>query len=179
MILVDGMFILEYFLRQSNPHLNDPMIEEWMPPILKFDLVLLENQLPFFVLEMLYMQAFLDRLMLSPLSLRYLAFEFFECYNFQRKELQYLNVKIEHFTDLVRLFYLSEQLSNRRSRGAKLPYSVTQLHEAGVKFKGVEYDREKRCYRGHRDFLDIRFDLKNGVLEIPCIMLNDEKMRLI
>ena len=27
--------------------------------------------------------------------------------------------------------------------------------------------------------LDIRFDLNNGVLEIPCIKLNDEKIRLI
>ena len=35
-------------------------------------------------------------------------------------------------------------------------------------------------YGGHyRHFLDIRFDLKNGVLEIPCIELNNEKIRLI
>ena len=60
MFLVDGMFILEYFLRQFNPCLfrnNPKMIVDWMPPILKFDLVLLEIQLPFFVLEMLFKQA--------------------------------------------------------------------------------------------------------------------------
>ena len=81
MILVDGMFILKYFLRQSNPFLfrNDPkMIAEWMHPILKVDLVLLENQLPLFVLEMLFEQAnFLAELELKSLSLRELAFEFF------------------------------------------------------------------------------------------------------
>ncbi|KAK7814799.1 hypothetical protein CFP56_002490, partial [Quercus suber] len=95
------------------------------------------------------------------------------------KELGYFNEKIEHFTDLVRLFYLSEQLPDRRSGVAKLSYSATQLQEAGVKFKGVEFDENMRRYRGNRRFLDIRFDLKNGLLEIPCIALNDEKIRLI
>ncbi|XP_065638129.1 UPF0481 protein At3g47200-like, partial [Quercus suber] len=182
MILVDGMFILEYFLRESNPHLveNDPMIAEWMPPILKFDLVLLENQLPFFVLEMLFELAnFPAELELKPLSLRELAFVFFRCYNFQMKELEDFNAEIEHFTDLVRLFYLSEQLPDRRSGGAKLSYSATQLHEAGVKLKGVKFDEEMGRYRGHRGFLDIRFDFKNGVLAIPCMKLNDKKIRVI
>ena len=89
------------------------------------------------------------------------------------------NVKIEHFTDLVRLFYLSEQLPERRSGGAILSYSAIQLHEVGVKCKGVEFDEEKGFYRGDKRFLDISFDFKNGVLEIPCIKLNDEKIRLI
>jgi len=31
-------------------------IPNWMQPVLKSDLVLLENQLPFFVLEMLFQQ---------------------------------------------------------------------------------------------------------------------------
>ena len=182
MIRVDGMFILEYFLRDSDPRLvgNDHMIAEWMRPILKFDLVLLENQLPFFVLEMLFnLATFPDDLEINHLPLRYLAFGFFQCYNFQMKQLGYFNVKIEHFTDLVRLFYLSEQLLDRRSGGAKLSYSATQLHEAGIKFKGVEFDENMRRYRGNRRFLDIRFDLKKGVLEIPCFALNEEKIRLI
>ncbi|KAK7838593.1 upf0481 protein [Quercus suber] len=95
-------------------------------------------------------------------------------YNFQRIALEDFNAKIEHFTGLVRFFYLSEseQLPYVRPGGAKLSYSATQLHEAGIKFKVAP---EK--YGRH--FLDIRFDLKNGVLEIPCITLNDEKIRLI
>nr|POF16802.1 putative upf0481 protein [Quercus suber] len=137
MILVDGMFILEYFLRQSNPCLlrNDPkIIAEWMHPILKVDLT---------------------------------------------KTLGRFNVQVEHFTDLLRFFYLGEEIPYRRSRGAKLSYSTTQLHEAGVELKGVKFDEKIGCYRGYRRFLDIRFDLNNGVLEIPCIKLNDEKIRLI
>ena len=105
-----------------------------MPSILKFNFVLLENQLPFFVLRMLFKQAtFPDDLKLKPLSLRLHVFEFFQCYNFQMMDPQNFNVKIEHFTDLVRFVYLSEQLPNRRPGGAKLSYSATQLLEAGVK----------------------------------------------
>ena len=225
MIVVDGTFILEYFLRHSNPHLveNDPMIEHWMHPILKFDLALLENQLPLFVLDMLLKQANPPaELGLKPLSLMELAFKFFECYNFQMVALVDIFGKIEHFTDLVRLFYLGGNLPDREVGGAKLSYFATQLREAGVKLKGVKFDetigyfadrRSQRidighvghvglrrwfldlrflpqvvvdrlrlnelmkAQRGYRRFLDIRFN--NGVLEIPCITLNDERIRLI
>nr|POE78401.1 upf0481 protein [Quercus suber] len=179
MIVVDGMFILEYFLRQSNPCLveKDHMIAEWMPPILKYDLVLLENQLPFFVLEMLFEQA----IELEKKPLRELAFEFFKCYNFQMMAFEKFNAKIEHLTDLVRLFHLGEceRLPDRILGGAKLSYSAIQLHEAGIKFKGVKFEEATKRYGGNRGFLDLRYDLKNGVLEIPCIKLNDEKIRVI
>ena len=130
MILVDGMFILEYFVRQSISLLeeDDPKIPVWMHTILQSDLVLLENQLPFFVLEMMFQQAnFPTELNLKPLSLRELAFDFFSWYNFQRIDLEDFNAKIEHFTGLVRFFYLSEseQLPYVRPGGAKLSYSAT------------------------------------------------------
>nr|XP_023885174.1 UPF0481 protein At3g47200-like [Quercus suber]POE69839.1 upf0481 protein [Quercus suber] len=178
MILVDGMFILEYFLI-SYSHLeeDDPTIEipEWMHPILQSDLVLLENQLPFFVLEMLFQQKnFPAESEFKLLSLRELAFDFFGWYNFQKMVFEDFKVKIEHLTDLVRFFDLSEseQLPYRRPGRAKLSYSATQLHEAGIKFKVAPEKYGRR-------FIDIRFDLKKGVLEIPCITLNDEKIRLI
>ena len=84
------------------------MIADWMPPILKFDLVLVENQLPFFVLEMLFKQEnFPAELKLGLLPLRKLAFKFFQSYNFQMMSPRNFDAKIEHFTDLVRFFYLS------------------------------------------------------------------------
>ena len=179
MILVDGMFILEYFLRQYHPSLEvvDPKIRipQWMQPTLQSDLVLLENQLPFFVLEMLFQeQNFPDDVGFKLVSLRVLAFDFFRWYNFQHIPPEHFNVEIEHLTDLVRFFYLvnNEPLQYKSLVGAKLSYSATQLHEAGIKFK-VAPERNGRA------FLDIMFDSKNGVLEIPCIKLNDENMRLI
>ncbi|KAM3731423.1 hypothetical protein ACB098_12G162600 [Castanea mollissima] len=108
----------------------------------------------------------------EPLSLTKLAFYFFACYRVQMKPPRNYDMQIEHFTDLVRFFYLSGREQYKGPGGAKLSYSATQLHEAGVKFK-VAPEEYGRC------LLDIRFDLKNGVLEIPCIMLDDERIHVI
>ena len=180
MILVDAMFILGYLWKQSGLTSGlHSKIEDWMHPFLKLDMVLLENQLPFFVLEMLFERATSsDELKVKPLM--ELALEFFQCYNFQKISLENLRARKENFTDLVRLFHLNESaLPDRRYGAAKLSYSATQLHEAGVEFKVVKFEEATKRYGGNRGFLDLRFDLKNGVFEIPCITLNAEKIRLI
>ncbi|VVA14204.1 PREDICTED: UPF0481 [Prunus dulcis] len=62
-MLVDGCFMLELFLRYDQycsdiplkHQSNDPIFgNAWMIPALKHDLALLENQIPFFILEILY-----------------------------------------------------------------------------------------------------------------------------
>ncbi|KAK9290389.1 hypothetical protein L1049_008558 [Liquidambar formosana] len=56
-MLVDGCFILELFLRSSFRDFTeeDPMFyNSWMVPTLWHDLALLENQIPFFILQDLY-----------------------------------------------------------------------------------------------------------------------------
>ncbi|KAK7850352.1 upf0481 protein, partial [Quercus suber] len=113
-----------------------------------------------------------------------LAFEFFGEYNIHRLAFRDFNANIEHFTafkdfngnierykafkdfyaniehftDLVRFFYLIERkdILGRLHGGAKVKkYTATQLHEACVTFK------------------------VDGVMEISCITLNDENIRLI
>ncbi|XP_042504281.1 UPF0481 protein At3g47200-like isoform X2 [Macadamia integrifolia] len=59
MMLVDGCFILEFLLRNPRPleqsNLDDPVFSNiWLSSAIKCDLILLENQLPFFVLVDLY-----------------------------------------------------------------------------------------------------------------------------
>ncbi|KAJ4951402.1 hypothetical protein NE237_028234 [Protea cynaroides] len=55
MMVVDSCFILELILGWKKFFRNDPIFNEaWMPQIVR-DLMLLENQLPFFVLQKLYM----------------------------------------------------------------------------------------------------------------------------
>ena len=57
MILMDSIFILELFLRNYYRlwESDDPKAaDQWMTPLLMLDLVLLENQLPFFALETLF-----------------------------------------------------------------------------------------------------------------------------
>nr|POE97060.1 hypothetical protein CFP56_48045 [Quercus suber] len=74
-----------------------------MQPVLKSNLVLLENQFPFSVLEMLLQQVAESELeplleLEEPLSLRKLAFEFFGEYNIHRLAFRDFNANIEHFT---------------------------------------------------------------------------------
>ncbi|XP_042503537.1 UPF0481 protein At3g47200-like isoform X2 [Macadamia integrifolia] len=58
MMLVDGCFILEFLLRNlplELSHREDPLSStDWLSSAIKCDFILLENQLPFFVLERLY-----------------------------------------------------------------------------------------------------------------------------
>lgn len=52
MILVDASFILELFIRKTpgSQTRDDPMFVKPRAKAIKFDLLLLENQLPFFVI---------------------------------------------------------------------------------------------------------------------------------
>ncbi|XP_042485177.1 UPF0481 protein At3g47200-like [Macadamia integrifolia] len=56
MLLIDGCFILELFLRRDRweQYRDDPLLSKtWMSRTIMRDLILLENQLPFFVLRRL------------------------------------------------------------------------------------------------------------------------------
>ena len=170
MVLVDAIFILELIFRTVNGcwESDDLLIGEQMPFII-YDLVLLENQLPFFVLEKLFNLIYPN--CSNSSSLIDLTFKFFDDFNVQ--EVTPKNVQIEHFTDLIRIFQLPQlQSLPKRQTGSEivtLLYSATQLHEAGVKFRV----NSSKC------LLDITFEIKNGVLEMPRLELHDGTETLI
>jgi len=124
------------------------------------DMSLLENQLPFFVIQELYNLAFASHS--NYPSFTQLAFTFFRQYNTQNMSPD-LNFEIKHFVDLLRTFFLPQphRLPQRyRRESVTYLYTASQLHEARVKFKVSS----SKCL----------FDLKftNRVLEIPCFQLN-------
>ncbi|XXG72843.1 hypothetical protein AAC387_Pa07g1852 [Persea americana] len=55
MLVLDGFFIIEFFRRSLNPkYRDDPIVKlGWLKSTIRMDLLLLENQIPFFVLESL------------------------------------------------------------------------------------------------------------------------------
>lgn len=167
MILMDAIFIIELFLRYDNNgrKIDDPILgSQWMYPVMMLDLVLLENQLPFFVIGKPFNLAFPNHS--NSLPLIELTFKFFDCFNLQKMKPK--DVKIDHFTDLCRTFYLLPPSRLSQPKGqtdmVRLKYSATQLKEAGVKFKV-----------NPRKFLpDLNFDSKKGVLEMPCLRLYDQ-----
>ncbi|XP_078158906.1 UPF0481 protein At3g47200-like [Carex rostrata] len=54
MMLLDGCFVLEYFLKPKEERLNSIFEVGWHYAFINSDLLLLENQIPFFVVEKLY-----------------------------------------------------------------------------------------------------------------------------
>ena len=177
LILVDAAFILELFLRcHSNiwPS-EDPMLcESFLLPTVINDLLLLENQLPFWFLEEVFQHASPMHSGVLSVTVLQLTFEFFKDFNVQNISHENSDVKIQHFTDLLRTFLLpqslwpsSTQLPQRGNKKVKLLYSATQLQQAGVKFKVSS----NKCLVG------LKFE--NGVLEIPCLEFYDTTEALI
>ncbi|KAK9000848.1 hypothetical protein V6N11_081332 [Hibiscus sabdariffa] len=147
LVLVDVAFIIELFLRY---HFCSPHFDLWaimLPPFYQFilnrsDLWLLENQLPYFVLENLYVTAFGSYPQIYPPFLE-LTFKIFEFYNQWEMKPEAVEGKgLKHFTDLIRAFFL-RQLGNYEEQHSNeniifplcdhLP-SETQLHDAGIEF---------------------------------------------
>ncbi|KAM3714900.1 hypothetical protein ACJW31_01G368000 [Castanea mollissima] len=166
MIRLDAISILELFLTsyyKTFPS-NDPMlVEDWLLSIVEKELVLLENQVPFFAIDELYNLALPSKS--DSVSLIELTFKFFKSFNIHEKS---QNVTIEHFTDLLRFFQLpNDDLPDRDPEMIFPRYSATQLREAGVEFK---VSLNKRIP-------DLNF--KNGVLEIPRLNFFDDTERQV
>ena len=166
MIMLDVSFILDLFLKSrfGGRMIDDPMrVEAWLSSMVRRELLLLENQLPFFVIEKLY-QLTLPSLS-NPISLIKLTFHFFKSLNIHNKSPT--NVEIQHFTDLLRFFQLPPQLPNRVHKVSFPKYSVTQLREAGIKIKPTS----SKCLQ------DLKF--KRGVLKIPLLEFLDGTETLV
>jgi len=95
MILVYACFIIEFFLRLHiyDVEGRDPLLtKQWMLTDIQNDLILLENQLPFFVLEQFYNLTKMNILFPSFLDI---------CFNYF-KNLEIGTFCPMHFTNLLR-----------------------------------------------------------------------------
>ncbi|XP_054817006.1 UPF0481 protein At3g47200-like [Prosopis cineraria] len=169
LILVDGGFIIELFMRYHNFDQEIPndakLSQPWLASTIKDDLVLLENQLPYFVIEELFNIAFPADHHDDLPSFLDLSYKYFKYFN-----IQYLrpntDVCIKHFTDLLRLFYLPTKLPMRNLfteviSNYVLLYGANELQEAGVKLKAST----SKCS------LDLKFS--GHTLEISQILVED------
>ncbi|XP_054782724.1 UPF0481 protein At3g47200-like [Prosopis cineraria] len=181
MILTDACFIIEFFLEFKHPLDKDPLAAKpWRRWYIMLDLILLENQLPFFVLEGLFKLAFPSGFGFKRLSFVKLAYKNFRtsellCYagakkarlhlTFEHFEQQYLTCsEVYHLNDILRMFYLPHKLKKgeqSQSPPVKLICSASQLREAGIKFKA----------KNHHGMADVHYD--DGELKIPCFTITD------
>ncbi|KAL2322568.1 hypothetical protein Fmac_026947 [Flemingia macrophylla] len=165
MVLTDACFIIEYFIRSLEWTQEDPLLSKpWLRCDVKLDLILLENQLPWFVLEELFNLTEPDCSNGEVSSFFDVAFHYFRA-NFLQSILpgvdstnftinyfhkhykQYImkpdqvGMQLQNLTDLLRIFYLPpNRLPKREKETVKHLYSASQLVEAGVKLH-VDHDK--------------------------------------
>ncbi|XP_030458536.1 UPF0481 protein At3g47200-like [Syzygium oleosum] len=169
MMVLDGCFIIELFCKvgrivPADP--NDPLVTmAWILPSLMRDLLRLENQIPYFVLQKLF-DLSVGSENGGP-SLAKLALGFFN-YMVQRPVPaleKYYDKEGKHLLDLFRMSYIPKdpdcQEEVRSPRFLHLIKSAKKLDQAGVKFRP----------RKTHSILDIKF--RNGILEIPVLTIDD------
>ncbi|RVW81646.1 UPF0481 protein [Vitis vinifera] len=166
MMLLDGCFIIELFLKNKNKQLrdeDDPIFNRTMVLTdLHRDLILLENQLPFFVLETLFNLIENTDQEGPSTSVLELTYVFFKFLGLQEVLIRDSQPDVKHLLDLLRLWFVPPSSTKSTSKSKfELIRSVTELHEAGVKFRMGTVS----C------LMEIKFI--NGVLEIPPLTIED------
>ncbi|KAG5222694.1 UPF0481 protein [Salix suchowensis] len=160
MILLDAVFIIEFF-KDSNDG-KSRILKPWMIFDIREDLMLLENQLPFFIIQEIHDVACHARQETISIPFLKLAAVHFGKYQFSQgvQETDDLTdvEKSRHFTDLIRSFMLkgSTQLEFIfKAFPVKLKYNAVMLRQAGMKFQVTE----DKC------LVNITFE--EGVLKLP------------
>jgi hypothetical protein len=168
MLVVDGCFLIELFRKDAyivSRDANDPMFNtSWMHENLYHDLILLENQIPWFIHQHLFELSELPVLddEQEPNSLVKLVLKFFETMMLMTVPAEYRpnGCGIKHILHLLHCCLLSNSC-NRRPENTRLELfpPVTGLLQSGVKFKKGTPD----------DILNIKF--RKGEIEIPPIKI--------
>ncbi|XXG87368.1 hypothetical protein AAC387_Pa11g2073 [Persea americana] len=158
MMVLDGCFIIELFRRFCFNH-NDVIFRlAYRKKALSFDLLLLENQIPFFILERLF-----D--LMNPsgsFRLRESASKFFfPDYGTVKDRITNSNIRIRHLLHLVHTSYVLFPKDYTKSCDDPTIPCASRLKELGIRFRKSEVS--------DTNFLEIKFH--KGVIEIPKIEL--------
>ncbi|KAI3442244.1 uncharacterized protein J3R85_001343, partial [Psidium guajava] len=169
MMVIDGCFILQLLREVGSCRSSSSLLQRWMWPTLRRDLIKLENQLPMIVLhELLDLIGDSSQCEYSVLSLEDLALKFFHLLLQRDSHMNAASATATmnrtcHFLDLFRSSILPELQDQDRKRQAHMIQSVTELTEAGVILEKSRNDRA----------LDVRSD--GRILKIPPLHMDDHR----
>ncbi|OWM81468.1 UPF0481 protein At3g47200-like [Punica granatum] len=178
MMVIDGCFVVEilrhFYKFDKQEIIADPILEtRWMLRTLQRDLLMLENQLPFFVLEEIFKLTSTDQ---EEPSLPVLTVTFFNPLLPREDVAAKLDKEEEydHLLDVFRATFLSavrarvkshgwssHNLSMPASQDVQLIHCAVELTEAGLKIR-----KRENC-----DLLDISYS--DRVLKIPPLYIDD------
>ena len=182
MLLLDGCFVVEFFLKGEDKA-DDALVDaSWAMQNVYNDLFLLENQLPFFVLERFYDMATgglgRDHLVTNVL-VKYLTVDMGAAQDAEEAA-RPPDGEIHHLLHLYYHWFLPPEDRPGSGAGGKsedealeewmskpvderVPWqlpSASELKDAGVTF---------RAKKSPRSLVDVTFDRRGGVLEIPAV----------
>ncbi|XP_028805225.1 UPF0481 protein At3g47200-like [Neltuma alba] len=170
LIMLDASFIIEFLCASYESKSEEPSTAKpGTTSYLMLDLVLLENQIPFFVLEDLYkvcsptskisfLEITFDGLASSFLKNMYPTDMQIFC---SKRRLHWGKIQqVQHMCDLLRTLYVLDKEQRDVDMEIKRSYGISQLKDAGIEFQPTD-DRsmiEVQCFEGRR-------------LEIPSIKI--------
>ncbi|XP_051129288.1 UPF0481 protein At3g47200-like [Andrographis paniculata] len=164
MLLVDACFVIELFIETEHPAFrrrDDPLVDK--SPQLISDLILLENQLPFFVVDHIFRLVHIPIECAKPLP--ELASNFLRRILPGRRGRKKFSPEIHHLLDLIRLHYLPKNRrlhSTTMTTNAATMHRAVQLHAYGIKLENA-HDAETP--------LDVTF--VDGALRVPTLKIDD------
>ncbi|XP_040364546.1 UPF0481 protein At3g47200 [Rosa chinensis] len=149
-VLVDSIFTFELLLRFSYPTLQEEKVDRlfgkpWMLRDITYDMLLLENQIPFFILEYLYSLALASNtiplqhnmvLSMSELTHRFLQNRvYIRPFEEMKEKIKHEGTK--HFVDFVLTCHRPLELPQKKRLKTLTIPSATELYQSGVKFENV------------------------------------------
>lgn len=168
-MLLDGCFIIELFHRfadlDEDNRRSDPIFKmPWLCGTLGLDLLLLENQLPFFVLEELFN---MNKNQHETSSLINLALNYFEgfCGTYHGEGFRTNSIGVRHLLCLIHSSRLPAVRTMKPKTKLELKRFIgcaTELREAGIRFK-----------KGSVGCI-FNLNFKNGIMEIPPLQVVDQ-----
>ncbi|CAO2179545.1 unnamed protein product [Urochloa humidicola] len=187
MLLLDGCFILEFFFKWHNREPDELCDVGWGLTLVRSDLLLLENQVPFFVVERLYdvvAGVHGSRELLVNLFLEYASDDKpIACPPSDSEIHHLLHLYYESFvpklpaTATMTTTTAGQQPEEKRAAAqVKMIPRATEMSAAGVAF----VQRRRPAPAGARgDAYDVAFDPRRGVMEIPHMVVDEMKRPLL
>ncbi|ESR59115.1 hypothetical protein CICLE_v10018254mg [Citrus x clementina] len=177
MVLVDAVFLIEFFLRNYKDNLITDDDRFFRKPelyyVIRYDFYLLENQLPLFILGDLFNLAntatyddLYKNVSIVSITCFFLRADILAVLPIDKNLLEIHFSEAKHFLDL--LILCLQQSQSRPQivlKDLNIP-GVKELHQGGIKFKSGSSE----C------LLDIKFN--NGILEIPSLTVYRRTERL-
>ncbi|KAL5987530.1 hypothetical protein ACLOJK_035278 [Asimina triloba] len=161
-MVVDAGFIIELFMKQSED--RHPSVFYSIYPLIKRDLLLLENQLPFSILQCMF-DLTITKSKTSP-TLHEIAFGFFN-HREQRSALSQPDC-VHHLLHLYQSQFIPDTSFLNPGPISSIP-SANKLHMMGVQFEPAS----------NKSLLtDVEFKKEDVVMQIPRLFIDEETIAL-